>query len=160
MIKKYSPLSADFSDLPIPVREILVNSFDKLDKLQFEKLRELGSIDHPTGNILDYELLANTQDEESPNNENSIYPLDADNQIESFESLPSRNNNNTILDTPAAVTDQTMAKPAPVPAPESKKKRKIPTSSIKTRSKTNNPDSESESEADENDNKKVTFANS
>ena len=162
MIKKYSPLSADFSDLPIPVREILVHSFDKLDKLQFEKLRELGSIDHPTGNILDYELLANTQDEESLDNETSNYPLNADNQIESFEPLPYNNNNDTILDKPAAatVTDQTMAKPAPVPAPESKKKRKIPTSSIKTRSKTNNPDSESESEADENDNKKVTFANS
>ena len=161
MIKKYSPLSADFSDLPIPVREILVHSFDKLDKLQFEKLRELGSIDHPTGNILDYELLANTQDEETLDNENSNYPLNADNQIESFEPLPYNNNNDTILDKPAAaatVTDQTLAKPDPVPSPESKKKRKTPSYSIKTRSRALNPDSDSE--LSDTDSKKVTFANS
>ena len=142
MIKKYSPLSADFSDLPIPVREILVHSFDKLDKLQFEKLRELGSIDHPTGNILDYELLANTQDEESLDNENSNYPLNADNQLESFESLPYNNNNDTILDKPAAaatVTDQTFAKPDLVLSPESKKKRKPLKLSYKNKIKSTQP---------------------
>ena len=142
MIKKYSPLSADFSDLPIPVREILVHSFDKLDKLQFEKLRELGSIDHPTGNILDYELLANTQDEESLDNENSNYPLNADNQIESFEPLPYNNNNDTILDKPAAaatVTDQTLAKPDLVLSPESKKKRKPLKLSYKNKIKSTQP---------------------
>ncbi len=70
LVKKYSPLSADFSDLPQDIREILVHTFDKLDKLHFEKLRELGSLDHPSGNILDYELLAENQ-EEDLNNENA-----------------------------------------------------------------------------------------
>lgn len=155
MIKKYSPLSAEFSDLPIPVREILVHSFEKLDKLQFEKLRELGSLDHPTGNILDYELLANNQDEEIPNNVNSDNPFDADIQVEPLQPTIDINTNNDIIpDTSVAVTDPILSDS--VAPPESKKKRKLPTYSIKTRSKANNQDSDSE--LSDIDNKKVTFA--
>jgi len=98
LVKKYSPLSADFSDLPQDIREILVHTFDKLDKLHFEKLRELGSLDHPSGNILDYELLAENQDEDL-NNENAIYPSDQTPLLES------KNENDNIVnldDTPPA----------------------------------------------------------
>jgi len=62
-VKKYSPLDATFADLPVEVREVLVHNFKDLDNLQFNKLRQLGPLDHPTGLILDYDILAETPDE-------------------------------------------------------------------------------------------------
>ena len=82
MVKKYSPLSAEFANLPVPVREVLVHSFDKLDKMQFQTLREIGPLDHPNGNILDYDLLADSQETE----ENKEYPTQTDKLLESYES--------------------------------------------------------------------------
>ena len=61
------------------VREVLVQSFDKLDKLQFEKLRELTPLDHPNGTILDYEMLAEHQENQDiVDNEHSFYPSQHD----------------------------------------------------------------------------------
>ena len=62
-VKKYSPLDATFSNLPAEVREVLVHKFSDLDNLHFEKLRQLGPLDHPTGLVLDYEVLAESPDE-------------------------------------------------------------------------------------------------
>ena len=158
LVKKYSPLSADFSDLPQDIREILVHTFDKLDKLHFEKLRELGSLDHPSGNILDYELLAENQDEDL-NNENAIYPSDQTPLLES------KNENDNIVnldDTPPAELKSTQnskpvedLKPAEHLSESSKTKKsksKVPPLTIRTRSAAIESDSESDPET-----KKVSF---
>ena len=171
LVKKYSPLSAEFSDLPLAVRDILVHSFDKLDKLHFEKLRELGSLDHPNGNILDYELLAENQNDDL-NNDNALYPSD---QIPTpdVESVNNNKDNNITLnlgdssltrpESTKEVQTEEKPKPAEIPdqLPESikpkKNKTKVPPTSIRTRSAKlkENPDSESESDTDI---KKVSFS--
>ena len=167
-VKKYSPLSAEFSDLPMAVRDILVHSFDKLDKLHFEKLRELASLDLPNGNILDYELLAENQSEELKN-ENIIYPSD---QIPTPNLNSAHEDNNETFNLgdppitkPEAIKEaRTENNPAPTETPEQesnsikpkKNKPKVPSSSIKTRSAKlkETPDSDSESDTDI---KKVSF---
>ena len=124
----------------------------------FEKLRELGSLDHPSGNILDYELLAENQDEDL-NNENAIYPSD---QTPSLESKNENDNINNLDDTPPAELKSTQnskpvedLKPAEHLSESSKTKKsksKVPPLSIRTRSAAIESDSESDSET-----KKVSF---
>ena len=95
MVKKYSPLSSKFSDLPLEVRDILVHTFDKLDRLHSEKLRELGTLDHPNGNILDYELLAEHQIEDL-HKENAMYPSDLNPVSEPNPENDNTDNDNTL----------------------------------------------------------------
>ncbi len=160
-VKKYSPLNAEFSDLPIPVREILVHTFDKLDKLQFEKLRELGSLDHPNGNILDYELLAENQLDDEPTNDNSQYPPDLTysetddnhneiiNSVETAENLESKQES---IDQPKHSKEQSA---------EDTKPKKIKAEgtpfTIKTRAAKRKEILESESDSDLEESKKVSF---
>ena len=165
MVKKYSPLSAEFSDLPVPVREILVHTFDKLDKLQFEKLRELGSLDHPTGNILDYELLAENQLEEDPSNEDSQYPPNPVHSEDNHNSLPNNDNNNNSLNSgPLVANLEPEQEQADQPVDQTTadiKPKKIKTAqpfTIKTRSATRKEVIDSESDSDLEDNKKVSFS--
>ena len=162
-VKKYSPLNAEFSDLPIPVREILVHTFDKLDKLQFEKLRELGSLDHPNGNILDYELLAENQLDDEPTNDNSQYPPDLTysetdtndnhneiiNSVETAENLESKQEN---IDQPKHSKEQSAEDTKPT-----KIKAGGTPFTIKTRAAKRKEILESESDSDLEESKKVSF---
>ena len=171
LIKKYSPLSADFSDLPMAVRDILVHSFDKLDKLHFEKLRELGSLDHPNGNILDYELLAENQSE-MVNNDNALYPSDqisvpklkSDENNETNNSIPNLGGSLSSEPEPTKeVSTEVILEPTDIGDPDpgsikpKKSKPKVPPTSIKTRSAAKLKETiESDSDSD-TDIKKVSF---
>ena len=167
MVKKYSPLSSEFSDLPLEVRDILVHTFDKLDRLHFEKLRELGTLDHPNGNILDYELLAEHQSE-NLQNENAMYPSDLN-----PTSNPNPENVNTDNDKTFNLDDAELKpsqkskpedklEPTDISSPTSvstkpkKNKPKMLPISIQTRSARLNEALDSDSDSD-TDIKKVTF---
>ena len=166
MVKKYSPLSSEFSDLPLEVRDILVHTFDKLDRLHFEKLRELGTLDHPNGNILDYELLAEHQSEDLQN-ENAMYPSDLNPVLEPNPENGNIDNNNTLNLGDAELnpslksnpedklepTDLDISTPTSVPTKPKRNKSKVPPISMQTRAaklkETLNSDSESDSETKE-----------
>jgi len=144
------------------VRDILVHTFDKLDKLHFEKLRELGSLDHPNGNILDYELLAENQSEELSNDE-ALYPSDQTPALES-KLLNNNNSNLDLGDSLPPDLKSTQESPELIETSEKtsetinlkKNKPKVPPISIKTRSSKLKETLESDSESD-SDIKKVTF---
>ena len=57
-VKKYTPLDATFSDIPVAVRDVLVHSFHSLQRPHFDKLRAHAPFQLPSGNILDYSFLS------------------------------------------------------------------------------------------------------
>jgi len=48
-VKKYNRLDASFSHLPQPVKDVLINKFEKLDKLHFDELQKHAQLHLPQG---------------------------------------------------------------------------------------------------------------
>ena len=62
-VKKYNRLDAAFSHLPEPVRHVLINKFEDLDKLDFNSIQRHAELPIPQSLVLQPDLLLDSPDE-------------------------------------------------------------------------------------------------
>ena len=155
-------MDASFSHLPQPVKDVLINKFEKLDKLHFDELQKHAQLNLPQGFSLNPNISEDTLDSSDLSDQPKIdpAPLTPVPEKDIIVSIPPNTTSDLpkpeiTQDQPEEITD--LDDQLEIEKPQTQKTLRSHQYNTRLKAKTT-LDTDSSDDEDQSPNKKVTFA--